>query len=218
VCLYALSVLYATRLIPDIGLQCAFSLEVIRVDARQLRRNADEPLPRIKDRIVRIGEQKISTWPQILIELGKLRDQPKDSDNRTHTFLNGEEVLLVELERPGDRERPFTTVWCVLDRAPLDSLLPSILWFFLKLGLFVVGFLVFWQRPADRSAAAFFCLCAVTVGAYMGGYHWVRIVPRPLLLVVFIICAVLPIWSFLGPRTFSCAGRAGHCLPHTAFL
>jgi len=176
VCIYALSVLYVSRLIPDIGLQCALSLDVIRVDVRQLRPNGDQPLPQVNDQIVQIGDQTIETWPQLLLELGKLRDRT--------------EPVLVKL-KPGDPQRPATSVWCVLDQAPVETLLPSVLWFFLKLGLFVVGLLVFWQRPGDRSAAMFFCLCLVTVGAYMGGYHWMRIVPHPVLLVVFIICAVL---------------------------
>lgn len=176
VCLYALSVLYATRLIPDIGLQCALSLDVIRVDEGQVQPDGAQPLPHITDRIVEIDGQKVDTWPHLLIELGKLRDRT--------------EPVLVKLQ-PKDPEQAATTAWCVLDPAPLDTLLPSILWFFLKLGLFVVGLLVFWQRPGDRSAAMFFCLCLLTVGAYMGGYHWVRIVPHPALLVVFIVCAVL---------------------------
>jgi transcriptional regulator with GAF, ATPase, and Fis domain len=177
VCIYALSVLYATRLMPDIGLQCALSLEVLRVDVRHLRPDGDQPLPQVKDQIVQIGDQEIKTWPQLLIELGKLRDRT--------------EPVLVKLKPPAGDPRPPTSVWCVLDQAPVDTLLPSVLWFFLKLGLFVVGLLVFWQRPGDRSAAMFFCLCLVTVAAYMGGYHWMRIVPHPVLLVVFIGCAVL---------------------------
>ena len=42
-----------------------------------------------------------------------------------------------------------------------------------------VGALVFWKRPADLSARQFFLLCMVTLGAYMGGYHWSRIATQP---------------------------------------
>jgi transcriptional regulator with GAF, ATPase, and Fis domain len=229
VCVYALSVLYATRLIPDIGLQCALSLKVIRVDARQLRPDGDNPLPRVGDRIVQIGDQKVETWPQLLLELGKLRDRT--------------EPVLVKLKSE-ESSQPPTSVWCVLDQAPLDTLLPSILWFFLKLGLLVVGLLVFWQRPDDRSAAMFFWLCLVTVGAYMGGYHWTRIVPHPALLIVFIISAVLlpavtlhfylvfprpkslllrrPVWTLLGtygiPVLFLAAILLGYYQARSLFL
>jgi transcriptional regulator with GAF, ATPase, and Fis domain len=68
---------------------------------------------------------------------------------------------------------------------------PSVLWFVLKIGLFLVGALVLWKRPGDRSAAQFFRLCIVSFGAYIGGYHWSRIATQPVLLVVFMVCAVL---------------------------
>src|SRR5262249_20228866 len=58
-------------------------------------------------------------------------------------------------------------------------------------GLFVVGAVVYWKRTADRSAARFFFFSTLAFGAYMGGYHWSRIVTQPVLLVVFIVCAVL---------------------------
>ena len=66
-------------------------------------------------------------------------------------------------------------VWCRIGTIPWESLGPSVLWFVLKLGLFAIGALVFWKRPADPSAAQFFVLCIVTLCAFMGGYHWVRI-------------------------------------------
>jgi transcriptional regulator with GAF, ATPase, and Fis domain len=88
-------------------------------------------------------------------------------------------------------------------------LLPSVAWFFLKAGLFVVAALVFWKRPEDRSAYQFFLLSIVTFAAYMGGYHWSRIVTQPVLLSVFIVCSVLlPAVSlhfylvFPRPKTF----------------
>src|SRR5262249_51246647 len=83
------------------------------------------------------------------------------------------------------------SVWCRLGKPPVETLVPSVLWFFLKLGLFLVGALVFWKRPEDRSAAQFFLLCIVTFGAYMGGYYWLRILTQPVLLLVFIVCSVL---------------------------
>jgi transcriptional regulator with GAF, ATPase, and Fis domain len=81
----------------------------------------------------------------------------------------------------------------------------------------VVGALVFWKRPTDRTASQFFLLCIVTVGAYMGGYHWARIATQPLLLLIFMVCGVfLPVVSlhfyliFPRPKAFleSHPGRA----------
>jgi transcriptional regulator with GAF, ATPase, and Fis domain len=68
---------------------------------------------------------------------------------------------------------------------------PSILWFFLKIGLFGVGAIVFWKRPDDRSAKQFFLLCICSLGAYIGGYNWSQIITQPVLLITFMACAVL---------------------------
>src|SRR5207244_3421664 len=100
-----------------------------------------------------------------------------------------QEVVRVVYERPGSTAR--RVAWCRLGRSPLETLVPSVLWFFLKIGLFVVGAIVFWQRPGDRSAAQFFWLVLVSFGAYMGGDHWWRIVTQPVLLLLFMLCAML---------------------------
>src|SRR5205807_5579149 len=81
--------------------------------------------------------------------------------------------------------------WCQVGRLPARELIPSILWFFLKLGLFVVGALVFWKRPNDPAATQFFLLCIFTLGAYMGGYHWSHIVRNPVLILIFMLCSVM---------------------------
>ncbi len=44
---------------------------------------------------------------------------------------------------------------------------------------------MFWKRPDDDSAQLFFAVCIVTVGAFMGGYHWTEIVTEPLLIYPF---------------------------------
>ena len=196
VVLYSVSVLYFARAVPEIGLHCAFYQTINRVDADQLRQNGNQPLPQVKDRVVQIGKRPVNSWPEFiqgLVDLHPDEVQPTtdgaDTTGLTHILQDGEERVLVQVERePGGRRN---SVWCVVDRAPMELVVPSVSWFFLKIGLFAVALLVYWQRPADRSAAQFFLLALVTVGAYMGGYHWARIIPHPSLLVVFIVSAVL---------------------------
>ena len=53
-----------------------------------------------------------------------------------------------------------------------------------------IGARVFWKRPNDDSARLFFVLCIVTVGAFMGGYHWTEIVFQPALIYLFALFAV----------------------------
>jgi transcriptional regulator with GAF, ATPase, and Fis domain len=173
VCLYAVSVFWYVLSVPDIGLRCAFSTTVLRAYPGFF----DEPAGGYEDlvgkTIVKVGTQPVESWPQLLRALADLPgDQPVDI-----VLADDGKLLHVIQCRPG--------------RPPLASLAPSVLWFFLKAGLFVVGALVFWNRPGDRSAAQFFWLCIVTFGAYMGGYHWSRIITQPVLLLVFMVCSVL---------------------------
>ena len=82
----------------------------------------------------------------------------------------------------------------------------SLVWFLQEMVIFAVGARVFWKRPHDDSARLFFWLCIVTVGAYMGGYHWTEIVVEPLLIYPFAVFAVfVPVVSLhfylVFPRT-----------------
>jgi transcriptional regulator with GAF, ATPase, and Fis domain len=66
----------------------------------------------------------------------------------------------------------------------------SCVWFLQELLIFGIGARVFWKRPDDDSAQWFFVLCIVTVGAYMGGYHWTELVVEPGLIYPFALFAV----------------------------
>jgi transcriptional regulator with GAF, ATPase, and Fis domain len=193
-CAYALGVLWYVQSTPDIGLRCAFSPVINRVDPSFLR--TEGRLPDLRGHtIVKLGGQPVQTWPHLLRLLRTLRDQPgqvigpeRPGAGLSHVRRGDEVLVRVDLRSPGGQP---SSVWCVLGNPPLESLTPSILWFFLKSGLFLVGALVFWKRPTDRSAAQFYILSVVTLGAYMGGYHWSQIATQPVLLMVFMTCAVL---------------------------
>lgn len=197
VCLYAGVVHWYVFSIPDIGLHAVlkdFAMRgqtidaaprVNRVDRPDLlyRQNSLDPKQRLDWAgakqlegavVVSVDGQYVQTWPQWLRALVSLETAP-------------EELIPVELQLPGTATS--TIVWCQPDTLPWHVLVPSILWFFLKLGLLLVGALVLWKRPDDRSALWFFMLCIVTFGAYIGGYHWSRIVSQPALLLPFTVCS-----------------------------
>jgi transcriptional regulator with GAF, ATPase, and Fis domain len=203
VCAYALGVLGYVVLTPEIGVRCAFSRVVGHFYEDFLYPAGQEPL-REGDRIVQVGEEPVETWAQLLRKMLSLRaDDPQPADGltaddlragrapaaKTHLVLDGRRLVRVTYQRPG--EEGTRSVWCRLGRSPVETLIPSSLWFFLKIGLFVVGAIVYWKRPEDRPAARFFCLCIVSFGAYLGGYHWARIVTQPVLILVFMVCALL---------------------------
>ncbi|MGP0064502.1 MAG: sigma 54-interacting transcriptional regulator, partial [Isosphaeraceae bacterium] len=78
----------------------------------------------------------------------------------------------------------------VVQKPPGSTYFWSGVWFFQELLIFLIGARVFWKRPNDESARLFFVLCIVTVGAFMGGYHWTEIVFEPWLIYLFAMFAV----------------------------
>src|SRR5262249_23501821 len=89
------------------------------------------------------------------------------------------------------RDGKLKTTWLKLGRPLVQSLVPTVVWFFLKIGLYFVGAIVFWKRPDDRSAKHFFLLCTCSLVAYVGGYNWAQLVSQPVLLTMFMAGAVL---------------------------
>ena len=85
---------------------------------------------------------------------------------------------------------PEKTATATVRYRPPSTYIWSLAWFGQELLIFSVGALVFWKRPDDSSARLFFWLCIVTVGAFMGGYHWTEIVVEPMLIYPFALFAV----------------------------
>jgi transcriptional regulator with GAF, ATPase, and Fis domain len=202
-CLYAIGVLGYVWALPDIGLRCAFHPTIKHVHPDYLRTDHGRvPAPEPGDTIVQVSDTPIKTWPELLRALVALREKEPAAVERlevaeqrqlTCVSLEGEKLVRVQLrrDRPEAGEARSFDCWFRVGSLPLEEWVPSLLWFSLKLGLFFVGALVFWKRPADVSARQFFLLCVVTLGAYMGGYHWSRIGTQPALLLVFMVCGVL---------------------------
>ncbi|MCI0685232.1 MAG: sigma 54-interacting transcriptional regulator [Gemmataceae bacterium] len=140
--------------------------------------------------LAKIGDQEIKTWANVLQAPEKIRDSTNKSADWFRVERNGErDEELVRIWYQGDP--PGWDRWAILGNIPVEEQIPSLLWFLLKVSLFAVGVLVFWQRPHDPAAAQFYVLCVVTLGAFMGGYHWTHIATTPWLVAPFMVCAVL---------------------------
>lgn len=89
------------------------------------------------------------------------------------------------------------TVWLQIHSLPVVDLMLTILWFLLE--AVVVGFAAFtaWHRPEDRVARRFLWVSAVTVVAFIGGFHWWILSASYSLITPFTLCALL-----LAPLTF----------------
>ena len=71
-----------------------------------------------------------------------------------------------------DAEGRVETCWIEIQSVPPSEIALSLLWLVPHIGILVVGGAAFWQRPFDRAARLFYIVCIVTMGAYMGGFHW----------------------------------------------
>jgi transcriptional regulator with GAF, ATPase, and Fis domain len=201
VCCYSVGVLVYVESAPDLGIRSAFSpyLKTTLSTRRFQPQKADGLMPAHGDRVLQLGDLEIHTWPDLLAAPRKLHDRTQAATGplpawAKRELVEGEEVTFVRarFEREGPDGTPvLIDGWCVIGTLALEDILPTLLWFFLKLALFVVGAFVFWKRPTETTAAQFFLLCIVTLGAYMGGYHWTHIANQPPLVIGFTICGVL---------------------------
>lgn len=197
---YVIGVLVHVLTLPDVGLRCAFSVTVNHFYPEFRYLPGDEPIGQ-NDLIVEIGEDRITSWPQLMRSIAQVRRQlalpatvedlqkPLALQPGSLLEVAGQKVIRVGFQRPGDETVHHT--WLRIGSVPPQTLLPTILYLILKVGLFIVGAVVYWKRPQDTTAGQIFLFCVVSVVAFVGGYHWGQIVPQPALLVGFIVCAVL---------------------------
>jgi transcriptional regulator with GAF, ATPase, and Fis domain len=185
---YAIVILAWVPLVPDLGLRTLFSETLRDVAPGFIPPNARAPQK--GDKITEVGDIQIRVWPDLLNAPSQLHRRISDSPGADWHRHDGHATLVRVRLRTGEDGTTYET-WCLLGGLPASELFPSFLWFFLKLFLFSIGAIVFWKRPNDDAAAQFFLLCVVTLGAYMGGYHWSHFTTEPPILVAFMVCAVL---------------------------
>ena len=187
--LYSVGVLAVVAEMGDLGLNCV--LGIIIKEEVPAYFSWDGGRPQEGDQLVQIGGRRIEHYPDYVSALREIRHQKI-----------GDSVVVAWSRQRGPVQRATATV----AKRPLQAYLWSSLWFVQEMAIFAVGVLVFWKRPKDESARLFFWLCLVTVGAYMGGYHWTEIVVEPILIYPFALFAMaLPVVSLhlylVFPRT-----------------
>jgi transcriptional regulator with GAF, ATPase, and Fis domain len=183
---YSCAVIWLLGSTGDIGLRCVFGRKV-----KEVTTDGWSPKP------LHFGEQGDTdglVWspgpPQIGDELRLIRT--KDRAHPIETYTDYVKALRDLRDRIGEwvevrwesatAPGPLHFGHVQVRRPPIRTYLWSSLWFLQEMVIFAVGARVFWRRPGDASARLFFWLCVVTVGAFMGGYHWSQIVVhRPLI-------------------------------------
>jgi len=185
VLVYSLMVLVHVAWMGTIGVRCMFGTvveEVVSPAFRWLSPEGTDLRPGIGDKLLSIGETDLRE--------GNYSDYIQAIRRLSNMVGQTVEVRWADAQS-GETRRASAFV----RYPPSSSYLWSCLWFLQEMLIFAVGARVFWKRPGDDSARLFFVVCFVTVGAYMGGYHWTEIVAQPALIYPF------PFFALLVPVT-----------------
>jgi len=189
VLLYSLAVLLLVAWMGDIGVRCIFGNEVKETISEDYAWVGGRPNP--GDFILSIGSRRVDSYSDYIKALRGLSP------------LVGRTVAVTWQDHATGA---VGSAQVAVRYRPMRTYLWSVLWFLQEMVIFVIGARVFWKRPYDDSARLFFWLCTMTVGAYMGGYHWTEIVVEPALIYPFAAFAVfVPVVSLhfylVFPRT-----------------
>jgi transcriptional regulator with GAF, ATPase, and Fis domain len=187
--------------IPEIGLHTTLRNVVNRADPNFLviveGPTSSDPRELLREASYeQIGDDRIETYPQLLDARAGLsratfveRDSLPARGVDNYVRWNQADWVRVRLRTVEATPRQVT-VWCRVAFPSAAALVPTMVWFALELGVFAVAAFVYWQRPGDRAARQFFVMTAFFIAAFMGGYHWWRLVYQPPLLLGFILSAV----------------------------
>jgi len=211
--LFSLVVLGFVSTSADLGLRCMMvddSVDAIgpQVKVVPFELEAYGEPPRPGDYLISIQREPVGTFMHFTRLLMDLRSprllpgarlppdaSPIEQMEFLHAVLeiDGERWVEVVYQRPGKTGQPAQTRKCLLKihGLPATNVMITFVWFLLEFGIFMVGALAFWTRPFDRQARLFFGMCTVTLGAFVGGYHWWLIAGTLWLIVPFTICAML---------------------------
>jgi transcriptional regulator with GAF, ATPase, and Fis domain len=197
---YSVAVLVSVATTGEIGLRCVLGQRVIDPGPYHWNDQPDR-----SSSVLRVRPDPRDRWSAVrpragdrLVDVGPY---PIGDDNY-HDYVQAMRHLSREVGRTVevrwvDQDDGTRRVGQVpIQRPPFSSWAWSLFWFVQEMVVFALGGIVYWKRPRDESARLFFYLCAATVGAFMGGYHWTQIVVHPPLIYLFAGFAVfVPILS-----------------------
>jgi len=168
--------------------------------------DAEGPAPQPGDVLVAVRDKPVRSFLDFAYSLQALRNAPIDSGGRLATRSemavdsagllpalvetdDGGRFVRIDFYRPDQRATLRTRL--LVKSLPLNEVLLSFVWLVLQMLIFAVGALAVWHRPFDRVARLFFVMCAVTMAAFIGGFHWWVLGGSLLLTTPFLVSAVL---------------------------
>lgn len=212
VVIYCVIVLGYVGTTPDLRLRGLLSDhgERVGVDGMLIRAvvdlDAEGPAPQPGDFLVSVRDKPVRSFLDFAYSLQALRNAPIDSGGRLATRAeiavdsggllpalvetdDGGRFVRVEFYRPSQKTTLRTRL--LVKSLPLGEVLLSFVWLALQMVIFAIGALAVWHRPFDRVARLFFVMCAVTMAAFIGGFHWWVLGGSLLLTTPFLVSAVL---------------------------
>lgn len=165
---YSIAVLTLVTRMGDIGVRCVFGTELEEAIPPGYEWRGGQP--ELGEQLLAIGGRPIQSYSDYIRAL-------RDLGDKMHRWVS----VSWRDARTGETK----TAEARVQNRPPSTYFWSIVWFLQEMVIFAIGARVFWRRPRDDSARLFFWLCTVTVGAYMGGYHWTEIVTEPVLIYPF---------------------------------
>jgi DNA-binding NtrC family response regulator len=211
--LYAIVVLWVAATAADLRLRVLLTDQQADLAGVEIRAVLSDCVglafsPQSGDRLVSVARTPVRSFRDFTAALADLRSAPREPEIEIQASSDllatmgdllppvvrrdGRRWVEVEIERmtsTGTAERHKTRL-LVHPLPPFDLGL-SILWFAMQLGIFALAALSYWKRPFDRGARLFFAMCSVTLGAFVGGFHWWLIASSVWLSVPLVICGVL---------------------------
>jgi DNA-binding NtrC family response regulator len=194
---YSLLVLAVVALAGDIGLRCIFGTTLKAPVLGDYRWTPERP--RIDPGLRKDRAVELLQVGDVVIKPGDYTDFIKAQ--RRISYREGDWIASSRIGEPvavrwRDPDGAEHTARATIRRRPRGMYIWSVIWFLQEMVIFAVGARVFWKRPHDDSARLFFWLCVVTVGAFMGGYHWsVILIWRPLIFLFAPLAMLVPIIS-----------------------
>lgn len=211
VILYCLVSIGYVATAPDIGLRCVLHDDDLAPGIPGPRIRAVVPnlsgvgeLPVAGDQVVTIARQPVPTFLHFCAAVSRLRGGPlpgapsqyeasdlAERSNQLPPVVDLGDGRYVEVTYWSSRRKAIDRAWLAVGSVPVDEVIRTCIWFLLELGMFLVGAVAFWKRPFDRQSRLFFAMSTVTIGAFVGGFHWWVIAATPWLVIPFTICGIL---------------------------
>jgi transcriptional regulator with GAF, ATPase, and Fis domain len=233
---YSMVVLGFVATTPDLGIRCLIDDPawengttngvVIRMLPSAGEISGKGPLPKIGDRLIRIGDWPIHTFVDFAQALMRLRGAPIpigggslpvnfNPTSMKHSYrlpslwqdVNRTSFVEIEFIPAGGTHSKTATCYLQVQSLPVTEVLFSLFWFMLQSVAFAIGAAVYWNRPFDRASQLFYALCLVTLGAFLGSNHWWIVagsfwLTAPSLICTMLLPAVCLHFFLVFPRTW----------------